>query len=295
MDNGTYYLPSCDDEPQTLFWRNGSIFTLNCIGITSDRGNYTLPPDPINRGICDEGQVCFWKRNITSSTSCSTDSRRKRFAAFGDLEGKQTNTTADDLQKIANTLADLIPTNGGSSPSGSGKTLTEFSCEAEGQFKQLGWSFFNIGLKQENIIQLGLDVIKGIFSGIFSSSDPLVTKVQNWIDTVDSSFSDVDCVLNCSSSSSPFGGSSICRSLARHGDLHRSMNVVTSVKNVANTNLILAIIQSVLLNVISSYREHVFDYVGNWGSLITGFQQAHRLCNTQWDFEHLNEPNNQEK
>lgn len=251
-----------------------------------------LPPDPRTEGPCGPDEVCFYKRNLTST--CDSGSHPSKALLWDVIGSRQTgNVTRDELQKIAKTLADILP--GGSSASGSGgggQTLAEFSCGAEEMYGKLAWSFFDMGLKPKNIITLGLDIIEGIFKAFFSLSDPLVSNIQTWIDTVDMEFSELTICLDCANN---FEDSAICRALARHSDIHRSMNTVTSVKNVAHKNVILKIIEAVLNSTLSYYRNNVFDFVGNWGSLITGWQQAHRLCRTQWDFDHLDQPNEEDK
>lgn len=295
MDNGTYYLPHCDEEPQTLFRSDGTTFTLFCDHIeSSSTGILVLPPNPETEGTCDPDEVCFYKRNLTST--CGSDSHRSEFSLWDNIGSRQAgNVTRDELQKIAKTLADILPVgNSGSSSGGGGggQALAEFSCHAEEMYGKLAWSFFDMGLKPKNIITLGLDIIQGIFKAFFSLSDPLVSNIQNWIDTVDMEFSELNVCLDCTNN---FEGSAICRALAKHSDIHRSMNTVTSIKNVAHKNVILKIIEAILNSTLSYYRNNVFDFVGNWGSLITGWQQAHRLCRTQWDFDHLDQPNGEEK
>lgn len=296
MDNETYYLPHCDDEAQTLFRSDGTIFTLFCDHIeSSSTGVLVLPPDPQTEGPCGPDDVCFYKRNLTSTCGTSSQSEASRFE-LGDTSTRQVgNGTLDALQNIAKTLADILP--GGSSGSsggstGAGQGLAEFNCNAEEMYAQLAWSFFDMGLKPENIITLGLDVIEGIFRSFFSLSDPLVSNVHSWIDTVDTSFSELTVCLDCPNN---FEHSAICRALARHSDIHRSINTVVSVKNVAHKNVLLQIIEDILRDTLSYYRNYVFDFVGNWGSLIKGWQQAHRLCRTHWDFDHLNQPDQDEK
>lgn len=292
MDNGTYYLPHCEDEPQTLFRSDGTTFTLFCDHIeSSSTGVLVLPPDPPTERSCGPDEVCFYKRNLTST--CGSDSHRSRSLLWGSIGLRQAgNITKDELQNIAKTLADILPGgNSGSSGSG-GQGLAQFSCHAEEMYGKLAKSFFEMGLKPKNIITLGLDIISGIFKAFFSLSDPLVSDIHKWIDTVDRTFSELTVCLDCANH---FGQSAICRALSTHSDIHKSLNTVTSVKNVAHKNVIVKIIEAVLDSTLSYYRNNVFDFVGNWGSLITGWQQAHRLCRTQWDFDHLNQPDVEEK
>lgn len=202
------------------------------------------------------------------------------------------NITRDELQKTAKTLADILPGGNSGGSSGSGQGLAQFSCNAEAMYGQLAWSFFDMGLKPMNIITVGLSIIAGIFQAFFSLSDPLILNIQSWIDTVDLTFSELTVCLDCANN---FERSAICRALARHSDIHMSMNTVVSVKNVAHKNVILKIIEAILDTTLSTYRANVFGFVGNWGSLITGWQQAHRLCHTQWDFDHLNQPDEEDK
>lgn len=292
LDNGTYYLPHCDDEPQTLFRSDGTTFTLFCDHIeSSSTGVLVLPPDPMTEGPCEPDEVCFYRRNLTST--CGTDSSPSRFPLWGGIGTRQAgNVTRDELQKIAKTLADILPGGSSGSSGGGGQGLAQFSCHAEEMYGKLAWSFFDMGLKPTNIISLGLDIIEGIFKALFSSSDPLVANIQAWIDTVDTTFSELIVCLDCTDN---FQDSAICRALAKHSDIHRSMNTVVSIKNVAHKNVILKIIEAILNSTLKYYRNNVFGYVGNWGSLITGWQQAHRLCRTQWDFNHLDQPGTEEK
>lgn len=252
---------------------------------------FVLPPDPKTKGPCDPDDVCFYRRNLTST--CGSDSHPSRFPLWDSIRSRQAgNVTRDELQKIAKTLADILPGGNSGSSGGSGQGLAQVSCHAEEMYGKLAWSFFDMGLKPKNIITLGLSIIEGIFKAFFSLSDPLVSNIQAWIDTVDVEFSELNVCLDCTNN---FGQSAICRALAKHSDIHRSMNTVTSIKNVAHKNVILKIIEAILNSTLSYYRNTVFDFVGNWGSLITGWQQAHRLCRTQWDFNHLDQPNEDEK
>lgn len=292
MDNGTYYLPHCDEQPQTLFRSDGTIFTLFCDRIeSSSTGVLALPPDPKTEGLCGQDEVCFYRRNLTST--CGSDSHPSRFPLWDSIGSRQAgNITRDELQKIAKTLADILPGGNSGSSGDGGQGLAQFSCHAEEMYGKLAWSFFDMGLKPKNIITLGLSIIEGIFKAFFSLSDPLVSNIQAWIDRVDVEFSELNVCLDCANN---FGQSAICRALAKHGDIHRSMKTVTSVKNVAHKNVILKIIEAILNSTLSYYRDTVFDFIGNWGSLITGWQQAHRLCRTQWDFDHLDQPDEEEK
>lgn len=120
-------------------------------------------------------------------------------------------------------------------------------------------------------------------------TEQVIAPVGVWIDEVDSSFQELVCYIN-----TPDGRTSaIWRSIEKHTTLHAGLNSLISLHNAANENLIQRIF-SALTTLLTGMFEQYTQYIGSAGSIIQGWTQSWRLCETKWDLPDLENPEQQE-
>jgi hypothetical protein len=79
----------------------------------------------------------------------------------------------------------------------------------------------------------------------------------------------------------------------QQSDLHVAINLMQSLNNVSNKNVITPLDQPTLNDVIQDLRTDCLDYIGGWDTAILGWTQLERLCSTKWNQDSLEHPTNE--
>lgn len=134
-----------------------------------------------------------------------------------------------------------------------------------------------------------LELIQQFFTTVLGQSKQVTAPVTVWIDEVDASFQQLACYTN-----TPEGRTSaIWRTVTKHTALHAGLNTLVSLQAVAGENLLERALTA-LTSVLTGMFERHTQYIGSEGSIVQGWTQAWRLCQTQWDLPALEDPAEQE-
>lgn len=199
---------------------------------------------------------------MTSGTvSCDTQTASNRKSRSGTGVGD----VVANLTEIADSLKALSIT----ASSGAAQGLVEVGCAAESAFQQLLAYYFNKAQVQLDIITQDILLIQEFIRTLFGLTTTITTPVSFWIDQTDTSFQELVCYIN-----TPDGRQSrIWRTLMKHSDFHAGLNVVLSIQNVANQNLIIQIIDLALEMFAVNIVEGYISYIGSAGSLVLGVRK----------------------
>lgn len=119
-------------------------------------------------------------------------------------------------------------------------------------------------------------MIKTILTVIFGLNTHVTQPVQLWIDENDEAFQELICYMDKD-------GSRIWRAVEKHSSLHVGLNVLNSMNDIINQNLILLIIEIILTNFVRNLYDEYSAYITSTGHIVQGWTQAWRLCTTKWD------------
>ena len=279
-----YYVPLCHEGGQKLFRADGTPFTLFCDRIELEDGTkFVFPANPGLDPICQvfpalSGNLCCRRRFEKEK------SELQAFCLPGALISQRqlpnVNKTKEALDKVADALAALGGSAGGSAASG----LATLSCTAAEEFHQIGLHFLDLAFKPlvsnaaELILQWGQAVVSGFFESIGKGAGNLQVQMDEWLDTTDEAIMAVACIFD--ENGVHYGA--VYRAVTQHSHLHQSMNILLSLKAVGNRNLVQKLFD-LLGNVILGVRKAQLEYIGRSGSAILGWAQTQRLCYTRWD------------
>ena len=208
-----------------------------------------------------------------------------------EISGRQLgNKTKEALDKVSDILTSLEGgTSGAAGAAGAaGVGLSALACNAAEQYHQIALIFLAMALKPlpatiaALIIEWGKTFIEGFFSDIAKGTGSLTVQMNEWLETTDEAFAVVGCILD--ENGVHYGA--IWRAVTQHSQLHRSVNVLLSLKAVADRNIIQKLFD-LLGGVIFGIRKAQLEYIGNVGAAILGWAQTQRLCYTHWDRQSL--------
>lgn len=143
--------------------------------------------------------------------------------------------------------------------------------------------------KELNVILAETQYILDFFTTILGDSQQVTVPVKVWIDETDQSFQELVCYIN-----TPDGRTSaIWRTMQKHTTLHAGLNTLVSIQNVANANIFQKIMTA-LTTVLTGMFKQYTQYIGATGSIVQGWTQSWRLCETKWEQPDLENPKEQE-
>lgn len=271
FDNVRYFVPLCADPVQTLWRADGISFTISCTGITMFTGEFIPMPADISS---DQG--C----QVTSDgvSACFT----KRFPSWNSSNHGVIIPT-DDQNRFANlsAIADALTVVSGTGTSGASQGLTYLGCVTQSAMSQVAAYYFDmVQQQQENVTSDGSKV--SMFLDIMSSLSYNVTdSTSQWIDEVDEALQNLACHIEKSDDQS----SQVARVLAKQSTLHSGLNTLASIEGDASKGT-----EEPLLALVTNLFESYLMYIGMNSTIIEGWTQSWRLCNTDFDYPHLQDP-----
>ncbi|KAL1880651.1 hypothetical protein Daus18300_001262 [Diaporthe australafricana] len=267
LENATYFVPLCKSGSQTLWRSDGTTFKISCDRITFSTGEVFQVPSSLSSAtdstchdVTTNGiSVCFSKRfpswNATGDTVITPN---------GD-ENPYSNITS-----IANALKTVA----------FDKSLSRIGCATSEAYFQIASYYFNsVQNPLESITASDQNVMD--FSTNMSYSQNITNAGNYWIKPADEMLQNLACHMDQDSDGS---SNRIVRALIKQPTLHIGMNTLLSITKVDES-------QNSLRNLIKDlFDNHVF-YIGRESSIIEGWMQAYRLCETKWDEDSLQLPN----
>lgn len=268
LDNASYFVPLCKSGSQTLWRSDGTTFKISCDDIAFSTGEVFQVPSSLSSAtdstchdVTTNGiSVCFSKRfpswNATGDTVIIPN---------GD-ENPYHNITA-----IAKALKNVALNS----------SLSRLGCATSEAYFQIASYYFNsVQNPLESITASDQNVMD--FSTNMSYSQNITYVGNYWIKLADEMLQNLACHMEDSHGNS----NRIVRALTKQPTLHIGMNTLLSITKVDES-------QKALRNLIKDLFDNYVFYIGRESSIIEGWMQAYRLCETGWEEHDLQLPNMQ--
>jgi hypothetical protein len=140
--------------------------------------------------------------------------------------------------------------------------------------------FHAVAQKEWSIFERNMEMIKQILRALFGLNTKVTQPVHLWIDENDEAFQELVCYIDDD-------GSRIWRAVEKHSSLHAGLNVLNSMNDIINQNLVVLLIEIILTNLIQDIYDQYSAYITSTGHIIQAWTQAWRLCTTKWDYDSL--------
>lgn len=271
LDNVTYYIPLCSDPVQTLWRSDGSSFALSCDNITLSTGTVILMPADLPS---DQGCQAVTANGVSV---CFT----KRFAFWNSSGDGGVIIPAGGENRFANlsAIAGALAVISDSGASDASQGLSHLGCTAQSAFSQVAAYYFDLAMQELATVISDAGKISKFFDTMSMFSQTVTGSSSSWIDEADEALQNLACHINTSDSSQ------IARALTRQSALHSGLNTLGSIESVASEGD-----DRALLTVITDLFEDYLLYIGMNSTIIEGWTQTWRLCNTEFDYPHLVDP-----